>query len=337
MLELDYTKRTTHISCPRKYQLQYINHIFSNKGSTALRYGSVWHKVLEGFYLTIAKKGWTALSEAISVAGGMGTASWAKETEKFSFYDDYRTLQNLMQSFVQYLNHYHGDEGFMEIVKPEQVFRILITPTEIEKRAFPDIQPFYFTGQIDLQVKLSGRNWIKEHKTTGWQMSKLSDQLHRSPQLMGYNYAAKYISTDGCTPEGSLVSIHYLSAYKSKVTGEYGKPKIDFSRVPQIFSNKDLALWRFSFVADAYEMQKHIADSVFPERHHSCYTYGACTYINICEQSRPMGQELLNGYFIDDDPWNVLKGKEDRVVKIEDDIDTYYWNKIQYELLPHLQ
>lgn len=337
MLQLDNTKRNTYISCPRKYQLNYINDIFSVKGSTALRYGSVWHKVLEGFYITIAKHGWTALEQAITMAGEMGTKAWEEETDKRSFYDDYRTIQNLMLSFVQYMNHYHGDEGFMEIIKPEQVFKILITPTKLEERAFPGIQPFYFTGQIDLQVKLSGRNWLMEHKSTGSQISRLSNQLHRTPQIMGYNYAAKVLSPEGNIPDGSLVSIHHLSAYKSRKTGEYGKPKIDFGRVPQIFSDKDLALWRFSFINDAYELQRHLEQGIFPERHTSCYTYGACTYINICEQSRPIGKEILNGYFIDDDPWDVLKGKEDRLASVESEDDTDMWNELQEELMPHIR
>jgi hypothetical protein len=288
-------------------------------------------------YLTIANKGWTSLPEAIDTAGQMGTEKFQLESEKFTFYDDYRTLQNCMLSFVQYLNHYHGDEGFMEIVKPEYAFKILMTPTSLEEEAFPEIEPFWFTGQIDLQVKLSGRQWIIEHKSTGAQITKMSGQLHRSPQIIGYNYAMRCTSPDGEIPDGSLVSIHHLSAYKSRKTGEYGKPKIDFSRVPQIFSYKDLALWRFSFMSDVYELQKHLKKGVFPERHHSCYTYGACTYINICEQSRPVGQEILHGYFIDDDPWDVLKGKEGRIVTVDSTDDLGMWDRLQHELLPHIR
>lgn len=337
MLRIDNTKRSTFVACPRKYQLNYLNHVFSVKGSTALRYGSVWHKALEGFYTAIAEHGWTSLEKAITLAGEKATEAWNLESDKFTFYDDYRTLQNLMLSFVRYMTHYHGDEGFMEIVKPEQVFKILITPTKLEEHAFPGVKPFLFTGQIDLQVKLSGRKWLMEHKSTGSQISRLSNQLHRTPQIMGYNYAAKVLSKEGEIPDGSLVSIHHLSAYKSRKTGEYGKPKIDFSRVPQIFSNKDLALWRFSFMSDIYDMQVCTERETFPERHYSCYTYGACTYINICEQSRPTGMEILNGFFIDNDPWDVLKGREDRLATIESEDDTDMWNELQEELLPHVR
>ena len=333
MLELDNTKRTISISCPRKYQLQNLMHIFSVNGSTALRYGSVWHKTLEGFYNVIAKEGWSGLSKAIMSAGEWGSKAWAEESAKFQFYDDYRTLQNLMQGFVQYLNHYHGDEGLLEVVRTERVFKILITPTLYESSKFPGIKPFYFTGQIDLEVKLSGRKWIKEHKSTGWHVSKLTQTLQRTPQIIGYNYASYVLSEGHEIPDGSLVSIFHTSAYKSKVTGEWGKPKFDFSRVPQIFSMKDLALWRYSLVSDAYRLQHYLKFNTFPERSHSCYTYGACSYINICEQNRPVGKEILNGYFVDPDPWDVLKGKEDRLVVHESEKDLEVWDEMERELL----
>ena len=333
MLENDNTKRSTSVQCPRKYQLQYIQNIFNLKGSTALRYGSVWHKCLEGFYTIINKKGWEALAEAISAGGEMAKKAWKEETDKREFWDDYRTLQNMMKSFVAYLEFYHGDEGFMKILNPEQVFKILITPTQVEQKVFPGIESFYFTGQIDLGVELTGRKWIKEHKSTGWHLGKAAQSLHRSPQLMGYNYATKILHPEGEAPDGSLVSFHHLSAYKSKKTGEYGKPKIDFSRIPHIFSEADLAAWRLAFVNDTYQLQQYFKNQVFPERLDSCYTYGACTYINICEARRGVGNEPMHGFYVDDDPWDVLKGKEDRLYTVESVDDIYLWNDLQMQLL----
>ena len=333
ILEVDNTKRTTSISCPRKFQLNYINHIFSLNGSTALRYGSVWHKILEGFYMTIAAEGWGSLAKAIAVGGKFGHDAWEKESSKFQFYSDYRTLENLMKGFIAYLEFYHGDEGLLEVSRTERVFKILMIPTPFELAKFPGLKPVYFTGQIDLEVELSGRRWIKEHKSTGWYIGKVTQTLQRSPQIVGYNYASYVLAEDDELLDGSLVSVFHTSAYKSKVTGEYGKPKFDFSRVPQVFSVKDLALWRFSYMADVYRLQHYYKHNIFPERSHSCYTYGACGYINICEQNKPVGQEILHGYFVDDDPWDVLKGKEDRLTVHEDNSKMDMWDQIQRELL----
>ena len=242
MLHLDNTKRTTYISCPFKYQLQVLRHIYSTYGSTALRYGSVWHKAMEGFYKTIAEQGWNALAEGIKAGSELAAKAWGEESAKFTFNDDYRDLPNMMQAFIAYLDHYHGDEGLMDIVEPESTFKILITPTAFEQETFPGIKPFYFTGQIDLKVLLAGRKWIKEHKTTGRSLTMQAATLNRSPQLIGYNYAQLVLSDSKEVPDGSLVSLHQIIAYKSKVTGNYGKPKFDFQRPPQIFSLNDLTL-----------------------------------------------------------------------------------------------
>lgn len=332
MLELDHTKRSDLISCPRKYFNSHKRHLKKHQGSSALRYGVAWHGAMEGFYSEIAKNGWQAHPDAIAKGGLKAQEEYLKESTKYEFDEsDYRNLPNLMQGFVQYLENFHYDEGILKILEPEKVFKIKITPTKLEEKLFPDIQPFYFTGRMDLEVELNGRPWIFEFKTTSRPLSVQSRTLHRSPQVIGYNYAARATSLLKEIPDGSLVVLHQISAYKSKTTGKYGSPKFDFTRNPQIFSAEDLANWRLSFVADAYTLQHYTESGFFPCRYHSCYTYGACTYVNICEQNRPIGEEILQGYFIDSDPWDVTKDTSKLVVI--DEHDTEYWDSVERRVI----
>lgn len=303
MLKLDHTKRSTFDACPKKYENNYLRHIIPNKGSTALRYGIVWHAAMEGFYSHIAENGWTRDGKAIERGVRYAQKKWNEVTERQHWYDDYRTLENMLKSLLAYIDHFAHDEGLMEILESEKVFMIKISPTAAETKLFPRIQVFWFTGRCDLEIRLSGRNWLNEFKSTGQALSLQASRLHRSPQVMGYNYAASRILK--AIPEGSLITLHHLSAYKSKKTGLYGNPKIDFKRVPQVFFEADLENWRHHMLRAAQNLQMAIEANYFPMNLDSCYTYGACSYLSLCEQNRPIGEEVLDNFFIDPNPWDV--------------------------------
>ena len=329
MFELDNTKRSDFVTCPRKFQRKWLLNQSPEYGSTPLRYGIAWHACMEGFYNVIADKGWSALKEAMTEGARMGQESFLKESKDKPFYDDYRSLENMMKSFINYIDHFYGDEGLLEVTESEKVFKIKMTPTEFEQEVFPGIDSLYFTGRIDNVVKLNLRPWLLEHKTTGQHLSVQSQRLQRSPQVIGYNYAARAVSKE--IPDGSLIVLHHLSAYKSKVSGEYGNPKIDFQRVPHIFSIEDLVNWRLGFMSDAWRLQQCYDNDFFPMSHYSCYTYGKCTYINLCEQNRTFDKEILHGFYIDEDPWDTLKGAEDKLVTVSEEPD--FWQDAEVKLL----
>lgn len=330
LLELDNTERTDYVSCPRKYQNRWLRKILSTKGSTALRYGVGWHGCMEGYYGHVAEHGWTRDGNALKAGAELGQEEFWHDSQKLEFRDDYRTVENMLRAFVLYLDHFVHDEGMMDIIETEKIFKILVQPTPIEERLFPGIRPFWFTGRMDTEVRLNGRPWLLEHKTTGQALSLQAQRLHRSTQVIGYNYAALSFLEE--IPDGSLVVLHHLSAYKSKKTGQYGNPKIDFQRVPQVFAMDDLANFRLGMVRDAWNIQRSIASDYFPMCHYSCYTYGACTYINLCEQNRRPEEEILEGYFIDEDPWRVTKVGQHKLIVIEKE-DTDLWQENQQKIL----
>jgi hypothetical protein len=273
---------------------------------------------MEGFYSHIHENGWTRDGKAIERAVQMAQAKWVEVSDKQEFWDDYRTLENMLKSLISYVDHFAHDEGLMKILESEKVFMIKIVPTTTERMLFPGIEPFWFTGRCDLEVELSGRQWLNEFKTTGQSLALQASRLHRSPQVMGYNYAASRILK--VIPEGSLITLHHLSAYKSKKTGLYGNPKIDFKRVPQVFFEEDLRNWRHHMMRAAVVLQGCFQGDYFPMNLDSCYTYGACSYLSLCEQNRPVGEEIFDNYFIDPNPWDVTtEVPEEELVVIEED------------------
>lgn len=310
MLELDNTKRSQFTACDRKYYWQYKRNLRPNQGSTALRYGIVWHSGKEGFYNHIKEHNWTHDGGAFEAAVKAAKDSWEEVSKKQSFYDDYRTFENYIQSLIAYIAHFNYDEGMLKVVETERPFKLSMKLSPKEEKSFPLIaqEGLAFTGRIDAEVLLNGTLWQLEQKTTGQALSVQKQRLHRNPQLIGYAYAGQRLSPEEPS-EGTLIVLHHLSAYKSKKTGEYGKPKIDFERIPQIYTDGDFASWRLSFLDTAERILRNEERNLWPMQQDNCYQYGRCSFAALCEQNAPLGEEVLEGFY-EEEPWEVAKGVE---------------------------
>ena len=287
----DNTLRSAFVTCHRKFYFLHRLHLRSLYGSSALRYGSVWHAGMEHFYLHIKEFGWLKDGGAMKAGIEGMRQEWEAITAAEMFYDDYRTLENCMQSFLYYMNEFSADEGHMKVVQAEKAFRIRMAPeTEEEERNFKGLIPFDFTGKVDLEVELNGRLWVNEHKTTGQPIDLQATRLNRSAQVMGYTYATiKKALDDSRKPDGALITIHHLSARKSTAKGNegnYGTPKIEFRRVPQIFNDNDLLQWRNSFLATALDIQREDERGLWPMNHDSCFNYNTpCQFLGLCQNN----------------------------------------------------
>lgn len=310
---LDNTLRHCFVECRRKFYLQHILHLRTFFGSTALRYGSTWHAGMEAFYNHILKFGWTRDGVGMEKALVAMKKEWDEISSKENFYEDYRTLENCFTSLVQYMNHYALDENLLKVTASEKPFKIhMEVENELEHKMFKDLKPFHFTGKIDLEIELGGRTWLKEHKTTGQPLAQQVNRLHRSAQVMGYTYAKlRQTGSRREAPEGALVSIHHLSCRKSTAKGkegQYGAPKIEFERTPQIFTDNDLLQWRLTFLSTALDIQRERERGLWPMNHDACFNYGSCQFLGICEQN-PSVENLRfdpSKYYIGE-AWEVAK------------------------------
>ena len=307
MLTLDNTKRSELNSCPRKYYWSYIRNLKPTQGSTALRYGITWHAAMEGLYGHIKKHGWTHDGGAVEAAISAAKDAWAEQSTKQSYFDDYRTLENCLQSLLSYLAHFNHDEGMLKVNFVERRFKIKLELDAMEMVRFPRVskQGIVFAGRLDADITLTGRPWQMEQKTTGQSLSYQKFRLHRNPQNIGYAYANRCISEE--PSEGCLIVLHQLTAYKSKKTETWGAPKIDFDRVPQIYTDGDLESWRESFLNTAEIILRNMEMGIWPMNYDSCYQYGQCKFTNLCEQNAPLGQEITEGFF-EDEAWEPAPG-----------------------------
>ena len=124
---------------------------------------------------------------------------------------------------------------------------------------------------------------------------------------MGYDYAARQVLQK--IPEGALIMLHHLSAYKSKKTLTYGNPKIAFDRIPLVYSEYDIQDWRASFMDTVKQIQWCTERNFWTKKRDNCYQYGLCQYSFLCDQHRKEGEEVLEDHFYVDVPWDVLEEK----------------------------
>lgn len=304
---LDNTKRSTFRQCKKKYFLQHVKGQQSNYGSTAIRYGVAWHGIQEGFHQWVKENGWPSdatLMLALTAGLTLGKEKWDKESQTKSYIDDYKNFNTAVEAFNAYLDYFKDDHQYLEIIDTEKKFECPIEPeNEVEERLLAKLPPMIFTGKIDLCVKMDHVKWLFDFKTTGWILDQVISKANRSPQLLGYSYAGDKVLD--FKPAGCLCSFAYIGSTKSKVTGEYGKTRFDFRRVPQVYTEGDIKAWKLSFVDTCKDINFAMQEDLWPESFDSCYMYGACPYLKLCQQHLPYEELNLEGFH--EEFWDVLE------------------------------
>jgi len=310
-LILDNTKRSTFRNCKMKYYLQHRKGLQSDYGSTALRYGSTWHSIQEGFHKYIKEHNWhesqTDLIAALSAGLELGKKKWDTETAKKQFNEDYKNFNTAVDAFNAYLTHFATDKDFIEILSTEKKFECPILPKNaLEEKLLKRLPPIIFTGKIDLGVRMDNMDWLLDFKTTGWYLDSVVAKANRSPQLIGYTYAGRQVLD--YDPVGSLCSFAYIGSSKSKKTGEWGNVRFDFRRVPQIYTDEDIAAWKLSFIDTCIDIMRAEEEDLWSESFDNCYQYGACPYLRLCQQHVPFEDLNTEGFHVAF--WDVLSEEE---------------------------
>jgi len=266
-LEIDNTKRDCFTLCPRKYYWQYIRHLRPDRGSTALRYGSVIHDMLECHY-----KGGT--SDEVQATKN---ESWARNSKGANFVDDFRSKETLDIGFEGYLKTYADEMSYMQVLEAESSFCVPVhgVASGIEVN---------FIGRKDLFVEIHGNKWIMEHKTTSRSIGQTENSLYRSAQTLGYTWAALQ---EGLDITGCMINILKMSAYYSKKQGRYTSISPDYKRVPLIYTEGDLENWLESFKYTCGLILQCMSDGQWPMQFDGCYKWGTCPFTGLCEQVHP--------------------------------------------------
>ena len=255
-------------SCPRLTLFEKELRLYPVYGSIAMKYGSAYHAAMEAYY-----KSGKDLNAAIETAA----LYWSKPTIQ-DIQDDYRNLENLITSIVFYHERYQYDNTEIMGIQEHRIETELLLSEE-EKDRYGDISVL-FVAVIDLVLVIDGMKWVVDFKTTSVELPYLASRLRRMPQLMGYQFvgqdALKEIS-------GTMIYYHQLKATKSRTTGLYGAPKIDFMPFPQIYSRKDYNDWRSYVIFKAFMLNK-AKEAGYPPDFNACFEFNrSCPYLPLCD------------------------------------------------------
>ena len=302
-IRLDNSKRKNAVSCLRKFYWEHYRGLKSKYGSTALRYGNVYHECMRGYYQGIIDHGWDDQALLMNLGVQAAREQWNKLTDGKIWYTDYRTFENCMECFIGYLGTYAEDRNYIEIVSTEQAFSIPFQLTDREHNVYGYLPPITSTGKIDLQMKMRGVPWILDFKTTSYAISIVSQGLAKSMQLINYTWAA--LAALGYMPEGAMTSIVYSSSRKGK-DGNYGKLSTDYGRVPVIYTAEDIAQWRESYLKTVADIYECFDRNSWPCNFDSCYLYNKqCAYMGLCMQPCHIDEVNTDGF--DVEFWDVTE------------------------------
>lgn len=306
-IRLDNSKRSTGETCMRKLYFAHYRGLTSAYGNTALRFGSTFHGAMKGHYTGVIEKGWDNPGYCMQLASDEARKAWDESTDGFEYIEDYRTFENCMKLYLAYLAENTEERFHTKILATELPFEYEFPVTEADKYSLVcDIPIIVHTGKIDLQLELNGIPWTQDFKSTGWAIESVKHTLSKNMQYVSYCFAQDHVLD--YEPEGSLASIAHCSARKNKA-GEYGNLKFDFARVPQIYTQHDLASWKESylhFASRLYHCWKH---NYWPVDYDGCFKYNKqCAFYGLCQQNCHPQDVNTEGYTVHF--WDVTDGDD---------------------------
>ena len=298
-LMLDNVKRSCFSACPRKYYWEHVMFLRPIKGSTALRFGVAFHAGLDKYYSELKEKGWTYFNNnpidtnLLSLTMSAADISWNSEFQDQEFFTDYKSLDLCKHLILNYVSYYAYDLTSLDIESVEIKFKHTIDADK----------GLYFTGRIDLLAFVDGCLYIFDHKTTGQPIHRVSNIASRSAQMLGYYY---YVRNGlGKAPAGAMINYASVPSPYIRKDGSHADIKIEFSRIPAIYTSYDEGTWLEHFLWICDSIRTCESSGNWPMNFDSCYPFmGRCPYTELCEQHRKIDDVITDSFIVKE--WNPL-------------------------------
>lgn len=277
---LDSTMIAAFRSCPRKMQLEFVEHYKSRHPSVHLIAGGAFAKGMEVARRAFFEEGQNATD---SVALGLG----ALITEYGDFEcppDSAKSLERTAGAFEFYFDHYplgaDGSEPFEWTDGKRAIEFSFAEPLPI---AHPETgDPLIYCGRSDMIAHFAGGIYIFDEKTTSSLGPSWSNQWDLRSQFTGYCWAARRngIEANGVIVRGvSILKTKYdtQQAITSRAEWEidrwYNQLQKDILRMIECYK---IGQWDYNL-------------------EHACTEYSGCSFKQVCKSPEP--QPWLDLYF----------------------------------------
>ncbi len=274
---------SAHFACPRKFHIQYIQHVYMRMKSPALDMGSAFHAGVEAGYN----------DESVKRAVGSHYKSVIEKAP------DNATKQHTL---IDRCKAYAMANGYIQkyLRRDRDRFDEILVEQDFEfKLAEGDDYILNYKGTLDGLFHDSEGYWVVEHKTTADPSEAYRARLPFNGQVLGYAIGCKKIT--GEWPRGCIYNMvkktkisrkiaESLPAFLHRVSNEYvefADKKNYFIRDEFFYAGRNIKTWRKQAKIHAlqlYEMLQHQDDmNLWMQNTNACLDYRACPMLNICK------------------------------------------------------
>jgi len=250
-----------YLRCQQYFYWKYFRKLEPLWASPSLLFGDAIHKALEAWYIGLRDGMTTPERHLLAVQAFRSRLGEIKDSYKYTetFLEDRDRGKRIIDAYAL--------EYAFEAWKVLDIERGLEYTFETGDK---------FTGRFDLAVTThQGRQYIVDHKTTGWGMANLIKTLNATDQSTGYLWLWNNTAPDYMRANGIIFNI--IRSYKDS---------IDFKQ--HLVTKSDADLDRFK--KDAGYTLEEIATKVtdpnrfrFVRNTASCYLYNRpCPYLDLC-------------------------------------------------------
>lgn len=291
---IDSSMMATFRSCPRKFELEYLQHWKTQIPSVHLHAGAAYAKGLETTRRAFWEDGYTPED---SIAMGLGALMQAYGDFECPS-DSAKSMERMCGALEFHFQNYPLGENDVEPILLANGKRAIefsfAEPLEIKH---PETgEPLIYCGRSDMIGTFAGGNYILDDKTTTSLGASWSKQWDMRSQFTGYTWAAKKLNQF----EINGILVRGISVLKTKYeTQQPITARADW----------EIQRWFDQTMRDIRRMIAMWEEGYFDYNlDHSCGEYGGCLFLQPCKSPDP--QPWLEMYYARR-VWNPLSREEE--------------------------
>lgn len=298
-------------TCARSAEFYLSRRKEANADKPALTFGKILHKCLEYRYRNLHKSTIECVDSMINIA----QAEFSKYTPPDG---DYRNFAMAVDAIRHYADTYPFEPFELCTINSapavEIPFAVPLCTIEINHdMAYWDngevkvshVKHIHvmWKGKIDIALRLSGRLYGMDHKSTSMMGPSYFSDFILSGQIYGYSWALEKIL--GELPYGFLIN-----ALGIRAPTKTGK-KLEYSRYTVLIQRELIDEWYLDTthkLADFFEMARR---GYFPKQTKWCASkFGMCEYHAVCTLTGSMRETMLTTNMYKNVTWDPLKNED---------------------------
>ncbi len=292
---LDSTLIATFRSCPRKFELEYLNHYKPKMASVHLHAGGAFAKGLE-----VARKAFFVEGQSSSDAQAAGLSALFSAYGNFECpADSAKSAERMAGAFEYYFSEYPMEtDAAVPITLPSGARGIEFSFAEPIDATNPETgDPLIYCGRMDAVVNFAGGVFGLDDKTSSQLGASWSKQWDLRSQFTGYTWA---MARAGMAPQGFLV--RGISILKTKYDTQQA-----VTYRPQWMLDR----WYEQLLRDIKRMKECWESGMWDYNlDHACTEFGQCLFRQVCLSQDP--EPWLAGGF-ERRVWNPLQRTEETI------------------------